>query len=79
MQRRTFFKYLSAIPALAHMPRIALAADTSNQKTLILVQLAGGNDSLNTFVPITNQAYYDARKTISIDPLTTMPLTRDYG
>ena len=33
-------------------------------KTLVVVQLTGGNDFMNTIVPYTNGHYYDARKKI---------------
>jgi uncharacterized protein (DUF1501 family) len=35
-------------------------------KTLIVVQMAGGNDGLNAVVPYTDSAYYQARPTLAI-------------
>ena len=35
---------------------------------LVVLQLAGGNDGLNTVVPYANDAYYKARPTIFIPP-----------
>ncbi len=37
---------------------------TTREKTLVVVQLTGANDFMNTIVPFTNGHYYDARKKI---------------
>ena len=37
-------------------------------RTLVLLQLSGGNDGLNTVVPWGDDAYYDARPGIAIEP-----------
>ena len=34
----------------------------AREKTLVVIQLTGGNDFMNTLVPYTNEHYYDARK-----------------
>lgn len=39
-------------------------------KTLVIVELGGGNDGLNTVVPHADAAYYDLRRTVAIeDPI----------
>src|SRR5438132_2147025 len=38
-------------------------AGRPDDHVLVVVQLAGGNDGLNTVVPITNDDYYKARPT----------------
>ena len=53
------------------------ALETDN--VLVLVQLAGGNDGLNTVVPITNDLYYNARPQIAIPGSNTLSLNGDYG
>ncbi len=78
MQRRSFLKSLGVLPVMAYFPQQALG-QTSKQKLLVLVQLGGGNDSLNTFVPYTNEVYYQARGNLAIDPLQVLPLTSQLG
>jgi uncharacterized protein (DUF1501 family) len=39
-----------------------------NDNILVVVQLFGGNDGLNTFVPYTDQKYYQNRPTVGIPP-----------
>lgn len=41
-------------------------AQAAQGRTLIVVQMAGGNDGLNTLVPYTDGAYYSARPTLAI-------------
>lgn len=46
---------------------------------LVLIQLAGGNDGLNTVVPYTNDFYYNARPTIGIAKDQVLPLNDTLG
>jgi uncharacterized protein (DUF1501 family) len=46
---------------------------------LILIQLAGGNDGLNTVVPYTNDFYYQARPTLGIRPDQVLKLNDTLG
>jgi uncharacterized protein (DUF1501 family) len=54
----------------------ALAAQ---DRTLVVVQLAGGNDGLNTVIPYTDSAYYQARPTIAIAQSQALPLSDRLG
>src|SRR6202000_2926355 len=38
----------------------------SGYKNLVIIQLSGGNDGLNTIVPFGNDIYYQKRKTIAV-------------
>ena len=51
----------------------------NNGKILVLVQLAGGNDGLNTLVPIGDSTYRSVRKTIGIAEASILPLEGGYG
>ena len=46
---------------------------------MVLIQLDGGNDGLNTIVPITNDIYYQARPTLAVRANQTIPLTTELG
>ena len=41
-------------------------AMTRKPPTLVVLQLTGGNDALNTIVPYGNPRYYDQRPTVRI-------------
>jgi uncharacterized protein (DUF1501 family) len=55
-------------------------APKSTDRVLVVVQLSGGNDGLNTLVPVTGK-YHDLRPTIGIpdDKLVKFPGVSDYG
>src|SRR5881392_1539632 len=61
----------SAVPAVFANGVAAAAADspkaTPSDRVLVLVQLAGGNDGLNTVIPFADGAYHDARPTLRQD------------
>src|SRR5713226_7524801 len=61
----------SAVPSVFANGVAAAAADSPNatpsDRVLVLVQLAGGNDGLNTLIPFQDGAYHDARPTLRQD------------
>ncbi|WP_158798693.1 DUF1501 domain-containing protein [Pedobacter sp. L105] len=73
MERRDFLRNAAfaaagtfVVPAFMK-PFEALALDElSLYKNLVVVQLSGGNDGLNTVVPFGNDIYYQMRKNIAI-------------
>ena len=42
---------------------------------LVVVQLSGGNDFMNTIIPYTNGIYHDSRKTVGIPADEVLPFT----
>ncbi len=48
-------------------------------RTLIVVQMAGGNDGLNTVVPYTDSLYYQARPTLAIQHKDVLTLNDRLG
>ena len=46
----------------------------NTEKTLVVIQLTGGNDFMNTIVPYTNGHYFDARKKIVISQDNVLPI-----
>src|SRR5690349_13325344 len=61
----------SAVPSVFANGVAAAAADSPNatpsDRVLVLVQLAGGNDGLNTVIPFQDGAYHDSRPTLRQD------------
>lgn len=87
--RRDFLKSVSAAGVVSigstapeFLHRAALAEDASKDtsgRVLVLVQLAGGNDGLNTVVPFGNDDYYKARPGIHIGRGSTLKLNDELG
>jgi uncharacterized protein (DUF1501 family) len=54
-------------------------ASDAQARTLIVVQMAGGNDGLNTIVPYTDSLYYQARPTLAIQQTAVLTLNDRLG
>jgi uncharacterized protein (DUF1501 family) len=50
-----------------------------NDRVLVLIQLSGGNDGLNTIIPVENDIYYQKRPTIGIRKQNSILLSDDIG
>lgn len=66
-------------PILAKGVFAAGADGTQNNRVLVIVQLAGGNDGLNTVVPYADPAYASARPTIGVHPESILHLDGQTG
>ena len=53
--------------------------DPNNKKVLVLVQLAGGNDGLNTIIPASDPTYRSSRTTLGIAEEAVLPLDQGFG
>jgi uncharacterized protein (DUF1501 family) len=51
----------------------------NNEKILVIIQLSGGNDGLNTVVPFQNDIYYKSRPTIAIPKEKVLRLNDEVG
>ncbi len=80
--RREFLQQLSGATLLAtagslprFLARSALAATAgTDQRILVVVQLSGGNDGLNTVVPVGDDRYHRARPSLRIEPQRALKL-----
>jgi uncharacterized protein (DUF1501 family) len=81
MLRRDFLKNLGLIPLATSFPNLAFAtAPLANYKRLlVLIELKGGNDGLNTVVPYANPAYYTLRPRLAIKRDEVLQLDEQFG
>jgi uncharacterized protein (DUF1501 family) len=68
-----------AMPHLWLRSAMANARGTSTAKTLVVVQLGGGNDGLNCVAPFTTGAYFDNRPTLALQPGEVLPISATHG
>ncbi|MGE3270180.1 MAG: DUF1501 domain-containing protein, partial [Chloroflexota bacterium] len=54
-------------------------AAAPQQRTLVMIQLGGGDDGLNFLAPYGNGAYYDARPKVAIAQSDVLPLNDQFG
>ena len=54
-------------------------APNGKPNVLVVVQLGGGNDFMNTVIPYTNPLYHDYRKTTGIAEDKALPIDDTYG
>jgi uncharacterized protein (DUF1501 family) len=54
-------------------------ASNGNNRSLIVIQLAGGNDYMHTVVPYSNGLYYDYRPSVRIGPEEVLKLDDQVG
>ena len=52
---------------------------TKKDRSLVVIELAGGNDALNTLVPYNNGLYYDYRPSIGIQQGDVLAINGEYG
>jgi len=52
---------------------------TKKDPVLVVIQLTGANDYMNTVVPYSNPVYYDNRPTVAIPPDQVSPIDDDFG
>lgn len=77
IKRRQFLKAGSLATASLLLPNFLKAmslpeALERGHKVLVILQLSGGNDGLNTIVPMRNDIYFRERQTIAVDNALTL-------
>ena len=87
--RRQFLKSCATVlPAVAFLPGLfrreisfpsSVSSNASSNRTLVIVQQAGGNDGLNTVIPYGDGRYYDLRPNIAIPQQEVITIDREVG
>lgn len=76
----SFLKSFEQTALAQTMPgQVRSGSGLGNGKIVVIVQLSGGNDGLNTVIPYRNDIYYRERPTIGIKPDKVLTLTDDLG
>ena len=82
MNRRSWLRLLgasaAALPVLS-TPVWAAGAATGGNHSLILIELEGGNDGLNTLIPFRDDNYHRARPTLALSGSEVLGLNSDSG
>jgi len=84
MDRRKFLKQSSLASSLFFVPSFVrafedVAIHSLGYKRLVIVQLSGGNDGLNTVIPFRNDLYYKNRPSLGIAKNDVIPLNDELG
>ncbi|MCL6523234.1 MAG: DUF1501 domain-containing protein [Thermoflavifilum sp.] len=83
IHRREFLKLGSLATAAMLVPRFLKAFEqptlAEGQKVLVIIQLSGGNDGLNTVIPYRNDIYYANRPQLAIPQHQVVRLNDDQG
>ena len=78
LNRRDFFTFLGSTVLFSGFPSL-LRAQSNNKKFLILIELQGANDGLNTVIPYNQRYYYKLRPTIGIEKNKVLTITEQNG
>jgi uncharacterized protein (DUF1501 family) len=81
--RRKFLQSTGLASAAFMIPKFLKSAEKDNtitsDKILVIVQLTGGNDGLNTVIPFENDLYYNARPQIAVKKNEVLKLNGQFG
>lgn len=84
INRKTFIRTGSLATASMMIPRFLQAFEhtasvPAGNKVVVVIQLSGGNDGLNTIIPVRNDIYYRERQLLGIKRSDALPLTDEAG
>ena len=80
LKRKEFLQIGSLATASMMLPKFMKAFETPGfvppgNKVLVILQLSGGNDGLNTVIPVRNDIYYKVRPKLGIEREAALQLT----
>ncbi|TNJ47194.1 DUF1501 domain-containing protein [Tamlana fucoidanivorans] len=84
MDRRNFLKQSSLASSLFFVPSFVkafedVASSQLGYKRLVIIQLSGGNDGLNTVIPFRNDLYYSERPSLGIATKDILKINDEVG
>ena len=84
IKRRKFLQFGSLATATFMVPKFLKALEMVDMvppgnKVMVILQLSGGNDGLNTVIPIRNDIYYRERPGLGIGKTKALSLTDEVG
>lgn len=84
IKRSDFLKVGSLATASMMLPKFLKAFEKGNlvppgNKVMVVIQFSGGNDGLNTVIPVTNDIYYKERPRLSISKNEALTLDTNTG
>ena len=84
MKRRDFLKQSTFASGLFFVPQFLKAFEqlpnkTFSNKKVVIIQLKGGNDGLNTVVPFNNDIYYQQRNNIALKQNDLFKISDEVG
>lgn len=84
IKRREFLQVGSLATASFMVPKFLKAFEGRNlvpagNKVLVILQLSGGNDGLNTVIPFRNDIYYKSRPKLGIEKSKVLSLSDEVG
>jgi uncharacterized protein (DUF1501 family) len=84
LKRKQFLQLGSFATASVFVPKFLKALETgaavpAGNKVVVILQLSGGNDGLNTVIPVRNDLYYRSRPRLGIDRSASLLLNDDTG
>jgi len=84
LKRKEFLQVGSFATASLMVPKFLKAFEGKNMvpagnKVLVILQLSGGNDGLNTIIPYRNDIYYKSRPKLGIENSKILSLTDEVG
>ena len=84
IKRKEFIQVGSLATASLMLPKFLKAFEgramvPAGNKVVVIVQLSGGNDGLNTIIPVRNDLYYKARPHLGIEATKALSITDEAG
>src|SRR6185503_4368921 len=84
IKRKEFIQVGSLATASLMLPKFLKTFEgrpmvPAGNKVVVIVQLSGGNDGLNTIIPVRNDLYYKARPRLGIESTKALSITDEAG